>query len=127
MPTTNTAQKMKFFIKDFYSKCDQNRSFLRIWSHLLKKSLMENFIFCAVKHIFINTKSHEYAKKSNFLLMPGHDRNSPNDGPKHCTKMKFSIKDFFISSALQILSNLLTKSLIENFIFCAVKVLELVS
>ena len=29
-------------------KCDQIRSFLRIWSHLLKKSLMENFIFCAV-------------------------------------------------------------------------------
>ena len=22
--------------------------FVRIWSHLLKKSLMENFIFCAV-------------------------------------------------------------------------------
>ena len=38
-----TAQKMK----DFFSKCDQNRSFLRIWSHLLKKSFMENF-FCAV-------------------------------------------------------------------------------
>ena len=32
-----TAQKMKFFIKDFFS---------RIWSHLLKKSLMDNFIFC---------------------------------------------------------------------------------
>ena len=30
-PTTLTAQKMKF----------------PIWSHLLKKSLMENFIFCA--------------------------------------------------------------------------------
>ena len=27
-------------------------SFLRIWLHLLKKSLMENFIFCAVKFIF---------------------------------------------------------------------------
>ena len=26
-------------------------SFLRIWSHLIKKSLMENFIFCAVKQI----------------------------------------------------------------------------
>ena len=39
---------MKFFIKDFFSKCDQIRSFLRIWSHLLKKYLMENFIFCAV-------------------------------------------------------------------------------
>ena len=39
---------MKFSIKDFFSKCDQIRSFLRICSHLLKKSLMENFIFCAV-------------------------------------------------------------------------------
>ena len=45
---TSTAQKMKFSIKDFLSKCDQIRRFLRIWSHLLKKSLMENFIFCAV-------------------------------------------------------------------------------
>ena len=40
---------MKFYIKDFFSKCDQIRSFLRIWSHLLKKSLMENVIFCAVE------------------------------------------------------------------------------
>ena len=39
---------MKFYFKDFFSKCDQIRSFLRIWSHLLKKSLMENVIFCAV-------------------------------------------------------------------------------
>ena len=39
---------MKISIKDFFSKCDQIRSFLRIWSYLLKKSLMENFIFCAV-------------------------------------------------------------------------------
>ena len=36
---------MKFSIKDFCSKCDQIRSFLGIWSHLLEKSLMENFIF----------------------------------------------------------------------------------
>ena len=41
------AQKIKFSIKDFFSKCDQMRRKLRIWSHLLKKSLMEN-IFCAV-------------------------------------------------------------------------------
>ena len=40
-----TAQKMKFSIKDFSGKCDQIRSVLQIWSHLLKKSLMENFIF----------------------------------------------------------------------------------
>ena len=39
---TTTAQKMKFF-KDFFSKCDQIRRFLRILSHLLKKPLMENF------------------------------------------------------------------------------------
>ena len=44
----HTPEKMKFSNKDFFSKCDQIRSFLRIWSHLLKKSLMENFIFCAV-------------------------------------------------------------------------------
>ena len=44
----NTTQKVKFSIKDFFGKCDQIRSFLRIWSHLLKKSLMKNFIFSAV-------------------------------------------------------------------------------
>ena len=37
---TFTAQKIKFSIRE-----------LRIWSHLLKKSLMENFIFCAVLYI----------------------------------------------------------------------------
>ena len=37
----HTAYKMKFSINNFFSKCDRIRSFL-------KKSLMENFIFCAV-------------------------------------------------------------------------------
>ena len=46
--TTHTAQKVKFSIKDFFRKCEQICSFLWIWSHLLKKSLMENFILCAV-------------------------------------------------------------------------------
>ena len=45
----NTGQKMKFSIKDFSSKCDHIRRKLRIWSYLLKKSLMGNFIFCAVQ------------------------------------------------------------------------------
>ena len=39
---------MKLSVKDFFSKCDQIRRKMWIWSHLLKKSLMENFIFCAV-------------------------------------------------------------------------------
>ena len=43
-----TTQKTKFPIKEFFSKCDQVRRKLRIWSHLLKKYLMENFIFCTV-------------------------------------------------------------------------------
>ena len=41
-------KKMKLSIQDFINKCDQICSFLQIWSHLLKKSLMESFIFCAV-------------------------------------------------------------------------------
>ena len=48
--TRDTAQKLKFSIKDFFSKFDQIRSFLWIWSHLHKKYLMENFIFCAVRN-----------------------------------------------------------------------------
>ena len=43
-----TARKIKFSIEDFCSKCDQIRRNVQIWSHLLQKSLMENFIFCAV-------------------------------------------------------------------------------
>ena len=39
---------MKFSLKDFFSKCDQIRSFLQTWPHLLKKSFMENFIFYAM-------------------------------------------------------------------------------
>ena len=42
-------KKMKFSIEDFFSKYDQIHSFLWIWSHLLKKLLMKNFIFCAVR------------------------------------------------------------------------------
>ena len=57
-----TAQEMKFSIKGFFSKCDQICSFLGIWSHLLKKSLMENFIFCAV--FDQNTK---FQRKTKFI------------------------------------------------------------
>ena len=41
-------------MKDFFSKCDQIHRKLRIWSHLLKKSLMENFISCAVTFLYKN-------------------------------------------------------------------------
>ena len=48
-----TAQKMKFSMKYFFSKSDQIHSFLRIF-YLLKSSLMENFIFCAVTGRYLN-------------------------------------------------------------------------
>ena len=55
---------MKFPNKGFVSKCDQIRSFLQIWSHLLEKLLMENFIFCAVlfTHNEVITQVHNSYK-----------------------------------------------------------------
>ena len=46
----HTAQKMKFSIKNFFCNCDKICRKLRIWSHLLEKSLTENFIFCDILH-----------------------------------------------------------------------------
>ena len=49
-PVIVTAKTMKFSIEDFFSKK----------SHLLKKSLMENFIFCTVciqPRVVLNHKS----------------------------------------------------------------------
>ena len=40
-----TAQKNKFCIMYFFRKCDQIRRKRQTLSHLLKKYLMENFIF----------------------------------------------------------------------------------
>ena len=72
---------MKFSITDFLSKCDQIRRKLRIWSRLLKKSLMDNFIFCVVKHekvykcfvqnclktvVSVSSKMHENSKNDQF-------------------------------------------------------------
>ena len=42
------GQKMKLSIKDFFSQCDQICRNLQTCLHLLKKSLMENFIFSPV-------------------------------------------------------------------------------
>ena len=50
-----TSQKIEFSIKDFFSKCYRIRRKLQIWSHLPKKFLMENFIFCAVSVLLLET------------------------------------------------------------------------
>ena len=56
---------MKIFIKDFFSKFEQILSSLWTWSHLLKKSLVEDFIFCERKWKilcipFPSEPSHEF-------------------------------------------------------------------
>ena len=88
-----TAQRMKFSIKDFFSKCDQICSFSRIWSHLLKKSLMENFIFCAVirlrhcKIIRICSFHNLCTWKQNFYYEEN-KQESRHRGQKPCEKRK---------------------------------------
>ena len=52
---------MKFSNKDFFSKCDQIRRKLRIWSHLLKKSLME---ICAVDVKYL-ARNNSYVRISS--------------------------------------------------------------
>ena len=65
----DTPLKVKFSIRDFLSKCDQIRSLLRISTHLLKKSLIENIIFCAVWILFLFHffSSSVYACKGTLL------------------------------------------------------------
>ena len=57
----NTAQKMKFSVKYFF-RCDQIRSLLRIWSYLLKKSLIENLNSCTVKELLESVPDRENKK-----------------------------------------------------------------
>ena len=60
-----TVQKIQFFLKDLFSKCEQIRRKLQIYPHLPKKSSTENFISYIVniqnynvfKKFKINTKN----------------------------------------------------------------------
>ena len=61
-----TEQKMKFSIKDYFTKCDQICSFLRIWSQLLKKSFIENFIFCAVLVVYVALNVADIARNNPY-------------------------------------------------------------
>ena len=63
----DTAQKMNFSFNDFFNKCEQIRSFLRIWSHLMKKSLVKNFTFCAAD-VLISSKVKN-TKMTSFSLL----------------------------------------------------------
>ena len=94
-------KKMKVFIKDFFINCDKICSFLWIWSHLLKKSLIGNFIFCAVQETFLSPQLQavtciirlqsvqvEKCKPSLSLFYE-----------KKCSLFLFSINDFTIDES----------------------------
>ena len=55
---------MKFSVNNFFSKCERIRIKLQIYSHLLSKSSMENFIFCVVNVIGFTNES------CNFFFKP---------------------------------------------------------
>ena len=102
----------KFSIKDFFSKCDQIRNFLcflRIWAHLLKKSLIENFIFCTVHPIHIllawyevktnpndthwQSETEWWCNQINCVISPG--KNVYKTQARHLTKIRASSITFF--------------------------------
>ena len=58
--------KMKSSIKDFFSKYDQMRRKLQIWSPLLEKSLFENFIFCAA---IMQLGTHHSSRNSSSIFL----------------------------------------------------------
>ena len=64
----STAQKMNFSIKDFFSKCDQIHRKLRILSHLLRKFLMKNFSFCAVRTLYKGRDIFHFRVFSTYLV-----------------------------------------------------------
>ena len=77
MQNYNHCIKMKFSIKYFFGICDQICRKPQIWSHLLNKSLMENFIFCAVNPIQIMWQN---IRKSNKIRQD--QKTSKNSHPE---------------------------------------------
>ena len=84
---TSTAQKMKFSIKDFFSKCDQIR-------RKMKKFLMENFVFCAVKNTKKTTKEYVNCKKQQNIYRRFADLMKNVEIAKFCTKSTIRVGTF---------------------------------
>ena len=104
-----TVPKMKFSIKKFFSKYDRIRSFLRIWSHLLKKSLMQNFIFCTV--IFrINFWIFLQSDKTKYSTVDGRGYPMRNWCVRSTKKALEFLKQFTWESGLPTLASFLNFS-----------------
>ena len=100
-----TTQIMSFFIKNFFCKHDQ----IRIWSHYLKKSLMQNFILCAVAYHYSRVRGpiKFRSSPSQMFFKKGVLKNFVNFSGKHlCWSLFFNIVAgiqtcYFIKKRLQ--------------------------
>ena len=59
------VDSLQCILKDFLP------SFLQIWSHLLKKSLMNNFIFCAMLFVLKKSTNQKVGQSVNFFVVDG--------------------------------------------------------
>ena len=105
---------MKFSIKDFFSKCEQIRSFLRIWSHLLKKSIMENFIFCS--DVFKKHIQSTFAMKC-FRIKFGEENTMHCSNRDDFLQLSFTLKISIFSEAYYITqSKIYDRAFIEKIV-----------
>ena len=79
---------MKFSFKDFFGKCDQIRRKQQIWSDLLKKSLMGNFIFSVV-YAYQGVRNNSFTEHFAYVLHEWSRR-----------RLEFSVLEFVSSPAL---------------------------
>ena len=103
-------KKPSFSITDFFSKCDQIRRKQRIWSHLLKKSLVENFIFRAWKQSHKKRKDSLEGNLDRVLfvtelefpnaLVPRLPKHTSNINPEFAGKSK-QLYSFYVTSFLE--------------------------
>ena len=123
-----TAQKIKFSCKNFFSRCDQIRSFLGIWLHLLRKFLMENFIFCTVLTVVGLAHLREHKLKCNFqncvnsICSCGLDIESNSHFLLHCPV--FDDERYILSILNKIdckLLELTSSSLSQTLVYCNTK------
>ena len=56
------------YIKGCIIKCDQIRRKLRIWSHLLRNPLVENFMFCSVAMQLFSAQQI-FLRRSNYIII----------------------------------------------------------
>ena len=93
----STVQKIKFSIKDFFSKCDQIHSFLRLWSHLLKKFLIKKIIFCAVGFSGPHSSIRTETECKDFILQVSTFRPNTRKYQTNFTKQEIDVIGLVIS------------------------------